>query len=412
MQEADNIIRIFRETKQAVEQNDANQLKNLSNQTIHSATVYQDPDNIISAVLIYSLGKIIEREGYRNIEGWQKFYKNLIKNLEQAIKSLEKNDLENFRVSLGKIRNSANKIDSRLKDYISDVFAKAEINKAFKVYEHGISSERTASLLGVSLWDLASYIGQTKISEAHVNEGITVKKRVKTTKDFFASKVKRFLIMDAGPFISLTMNGLLPVLEKIKDTYPGIKIILTPQVKREVVDKPLKIKKYELEAVKVLNLINKGIISDSKDFIPNNKLEKETAYFLRTANNVLKAYGEKVKAIQEGEASCLAFAKLCNCENVIVIDERTTRLITEAPEELKEMMQRKLHTKLSLNTSNLNEFKNFRYIRSPELLFMAYQNNLLDLKNEEFLLDALLYAVKFKGASISSKEIEEMKLLV
>jgi len=155
--------------------------------------------------------------------------------------------------------------------------------------------------------------------------------------------MKKFLIMDAGPFISLTMNGLLPVLEKIKKAHPEIEIVMTPQVKREVIDKPLKIKKYALEAVKVLNLIDKGIISDSKDFVPNGKLEKETSYFLKTANNVLKAYGEKVQAIQEGEASCLAFSKLCNCDNVIAIDERTTRLITESPQELKNMMQRKLH---------------------------------------------------------------------
>jgi len=185
MQEVDNIIRILRETKDAVEQNDANHLKRLSNQTIHSATVYQDADNIVVAVLIYSLGKIIEREGYREMEGWKGFYSSLIKNLEQAIQNLEQDNLEKFRVSLGNIRNSAHKIESHLSDYISDVFAKAEINKAFKIYEHGLSSERTASLLGVSLWDLASYIGQTKISEAHVNEGISIKKRVNLARSFF-----------------------------------------------------------------------------------------------------------------------------------------------------------------------------------------------------------------------------------
>ncbi len=225
-------------------------------------------------------------------------------------------------------------------------------------------------------------------------------------------KPVKFLIMDAGPFISLTMNGLLPVLEKIKKAHPSITIVMTPQVKNEVVGKALKIKRYKLEAVKVLNLIDKGVISESKNFVPDNKLEKETTYFMKTANNLLRAYGEKVQAIQEGEASCLAFSKICNVENLIVIDERTTRLITEAPEELKRMMQRKLHTKLTLNSAKLGEFKNFRYIRSPELLFLAYEKGLLDLKKEPILLDALLYAVKFKGASISSKEIEEMKQLV
>ena len=66
----------------------------------------------------------------------------------------------------------------------SDVF-EAEINKAFKIYEHGISSEKTAELLGVSLWDLSSYIGQSSISEAHISMSMPVKKRLKIAEDIF-----------------------------------------------------------------------------------------------------------------------------------------------------------------------------------------------------------------------------------
>lgn len=227
--------------------------------------------------------------------------------------------------------------------------------------------------------------------------------------------MKKYLIFDAGPIISLTMNGLLPVLEKLKENFNG-EFIITPEVKREVIDKPLKIKKYQLEAVRVQNLIKKGIFTLSSKLISNNKLQRETKQLLQIANSTLVADqrmgNEKINLIQDGEASCLAFSKLCKCENVIVADERTIRMLTEAPEKLKEVMEKKLHTKISINHQNLKYLKNFKFIRSAELLYVAYKKDLIGLKKDKTLLDALLYAVKYKGSAISSKEIEEIKSLV
>ncbi len=86
---------------------------------------------------------------------------------------------------MGKIRNSLNKIEGDLGRYVKDVFRKAEINKAFKLYEHGISSEQTAELLGVSLWDMASYIGQSHIGDAKIAISMPVKDRVAIAEGIF-----------------------------------------------------------------------------------------------------------------------------------------------------------------------------------------------------------------------------------
>ena len=185
MEEVDNILRILRETKNLIENDNPYDLKNLSNQTIHSATISQDPDNIIVAVLVYSLSKAIGRDHYRNMPGWKEFHDATMKNLQTAINALQKNDLDKCRDALGKIRNSLNKIDDNLGIYIKDVFKKAEINKAFKLYEHGLSSEQTAKLLGVSLWDLSTYIGQSTISEAKVAISMPIKQRIKIAEDIF-----------------------------------------------------------------------------------------------------------------------------------------------------------------------------------------------------------------------------------
>jgi hypothetical protein len=185
MQEAENILRIMKEARAALEQKDSYKLKSLSDQTLHTATVYQDADSVVVAVLTYSIAKIVERESYRKMEGWDIFYNSLIKNLDAAIMNLETGDYEKFMDYLGKIRNSINKIEGDLSNYIRDIFYKAQINKAFKLYEHGLSAEKTASILGVSLWDLASYIGQSTVSESHLNEAIPVKERIKLAEQFF-----------------------------------------------------------------------------------------------------------------------------------------------------------------------------------------------------------------------------------
>ena len=209
------------------------------------------------------------------------------------------------------------------------------------------------------------------------------------------------------------MNGMLSVVEKLKKFFDG-EFILTPQVKNEVVDKPMKIKKYKLEAIRVKDMIDRGVFKMSSEIIPNQKLDKETKRILKITNGTLRTVqtGEKIKIIHDGEAACLAFSNLCGEDNVIVIDERTTRMLTEAPQNLEKMMERKLHTPLKANLSLLDELKNSKFIRSAELLFIAYKKNLIPIKKSKDLLDALLYGVKFKGAAISSVEIEEMKRLV
>jgi len=222
----------------------------------------------------------------------------------------------------------------------------------------------------------------------------------------------KYLIFDAGPIISLTMNGMLGIVEKLKGVFDG-EFVLTPAVKREVVDRPMKIKKFKLEALRVNDMIERGVFKMSGGIVPQGKLEREKKRILKVVNGVLRvtATRKKIEIIHDGEAACLAFANLCGCDNVIVIDERTTRMLSEAPEDLERMMEKKLHVPLDADVESLKELKGFRFIRSAELLYVAWKKGLVHVKKSRDLLDALLYGVKFKGCAISSGEIEEMKKL-
>jgi hypothetical protein len=180
-----NILRIFEEARKAIPPSNWMKLKDLSNETLHSATIHQDTLNIITAVLVYALSKFLQRESYRKMPGWDKFYKTLLAKWDEAIKALKQKDAEKAIQIEGEIRQSLNELDSDLGMYIKDIFRKAEINKAFKLYEHGLTAQATADLFGVSLWDLSTYIGQSSISEAHASQTLPEKERIKIAQEFF-----------------------------------------------------------------------------------------------------------------------------------------------------------------------------------------------------------------------------------
>ena len=183
--DVENVLRILKQAKKSIQENDPYSLKQLSNQTIHSASTKQDKNSISVAVTIYSLGKIYERKDYKSMNGWNDFNKIIHSALERSIKYLENNDLENYQKNFELIGKAINKISGKLKKYIEEVFEKARINKASRIYEHGVSLGKTATLLGVSLYDLASYTGSTGISEVSYNQTLNTKQRIKIAEEIF-----------------------------------------------------------------------------------------------------------------------------------------------------------------------------------------------------------------------------------
>jgi predicted RNA-binding protein len=185
MKERDNILRILKETRIAISKEDSHAIKVLSDQTINTASFTQDPDNIAVAVIVYSLSKISERDDYKTLEGWDIFYKLFTSALDRAIKDIEIKDDIKFRKDFEMIRKAINKISGKLRKYVEEVFRQAEISKASRIHEHGLSMEQTANLLGISLYELADYVGKTGISEVSQNKTIDVKDRIKLAERFF-----------------------------------------------------------------------------------------------------------------------------------------------------------------------------------------------------------------------------------
>lgn len=185
MKEVNNILRILNETKNSFEKGDARKIKELSNQTINTASLTQDPDNIAVAVIVYSIGKILERGVCQKSPKWKASCKNIPLYLDIAIKGIENKNEKKYRNAFTKLRKLISGISGKMKYYIQDVFDKAQINKASKIYEHGVSMEQTSNLLGVTMFDLAQYAGGTKISDAPESKTISAKQRIKIAEEMF-----------------------------------------------------------------------------------------------------------------------------------------------------------------------------------------------------------------------------------
>ena len=63
------------------------------------------------------------------------------------------------------------------------------------------------------------------------------------------------IIFDASTLISFSMNGLFNELRELKKIFEG-KFIITKEVRKEVIDDPIKGKRFKLEAMKVRELLN------------------------------------------------------------------------------------------------------------------------------------------------------------
>jgi len=220
----------------------------------------------------------------------------------------------------------------------------------------------------------------------------------------------KHLIFDSGPLINFAMNGLLPVFIKLKKEFKG-NFLITKEVKQEVIDTPLEIKRFELEALQMKKLFEENIIQHANITEKQvDELRNKREEIMRIANSTFFSNKKAIHLLDKGECAALALSLILKEPNVLVIDERTTRMLCEAPENLRKLLEKKLHTKVEVNKKNYEFFNKFKIIRSAELAYIACKKSLCEIKDPK-ILEAMLFGLKFRGCSISEEEIISMKRL-
>lgn len=174
-----DILDVIEKVLRALKDNDVSLLGELSNHVVHDASIFQDDDSVSFAILVYALSKTIQRcvecgVGFDKVSSL----------LEAAFRALKADDDDAYRARIHDVFAVIQSADSKLKLYVEEVINKAKVKKGSKLHEHGISIARTSEILGVSQWELMSYVGKTRIGESVSEEDI--RKRVLFARRLFS----------------------------------------------------------------------------------------------------------------------------------------------------------------------------------------------------------------------------------
>lgn len=208
------------------------------------------------------------------------------------------------------------------------------------------------------------------------------------------------------------MSRLTDLLPKLKEKYGG-KFYITPAVEKELITRPMSIRRFEFEALQTQKLIRDGVL-EIYTKVPQNKVRE----LIDLANSSFKINDKTLDVIQSGEIESVACALETNAD-AIVMDERTLRLFIENNKEMNKLLEKRFNQPITVDTKKMDEFSRrlsgVKIIRSIELVSVAYKLGFLNSyipqqKNgKEILLDSVLWATKYNGAAVTEQEVDEIK---
>ncbi len=218
----------------------------------------------------------------------------------------------------------------------------------------------------------------------------------------------RDVICDSGVLISLTAGCLDNLLYFFCEKH-NVRFVIPPSVVQESVTRPLEsnLRKYLFSAIRIKNAINDDVIS-----VVDANVAEDAKRMMETANTMFYVKNRPLRLIHLGESEMLALANELGVKNIL-IDERTTRMLIEAPFRLKEHLEAEFRVNVMINKKNFHDLQSqisqLKSLRSSELVMLAYEHGYFksfdSLQKEA--LEAALYKMKYSGCSISFDEIRE-----
>ncbi len=210
------------------------------------------------------------------------------------------------------------------------------------------------------------------------------------------------IFFDSSTLISFAVTCSLPMLRRLKDSYDE-DFLITTSVYNETIKRALESLRFRYEAYRVLELIEDGVIKKYSD-------EQLTGQINELMGNMNKTYfadGRPITIMHLGETSTIAACVKENA-NTIAVDERTTALLIENPDSLKQWLEKKFHSKININKASMDKWSyladKLTPLRSTEFAFTAWQKGIFGGNKD--ILFGLLWALKFAGCAISESEID------
>ncbi len=219
------------------------------------------------------------------------------------------------------------------------------------------------------------------------------------------------IVFDSSALITLSQTCLADVIRFLSKQSKG-DLIIPPAVRHESVIHPLHSRRYSLSALRISQLIE----DQSLKVIDPPGLKSKTDQLLKIANNLLLVRGKPIQLIQEGETQCLAMACLSDA-SAIAVDEKTTRLLLEAPSVLLEKTALEFNNQVSFNAKNLRAWNaitpKIPVMRSCELISIAGKRGYFKKFGEyEFqAINSSIAACRNVGCSLTEQELIEYENL-
>ena len=159
-----DLIGTLKSIKAAMEKRDSEELKELSNHTIHCSSIYQEKNALYIAMITYSISRIIKRNGAqeKHKTEFEDFINSMNNKLGSLIEFLEDRNFDKIDECIKEMFKEISDFDKYFGGYIKDVLDFSRVQKGTKIYEHGLSLSNVAELIGVSKWDLMEKVGEKK----------------------------------------------------------------------------------------------------------------------------------------------------------------------------------------------------------------------------------------------------------
>ena len=215
------------------------------------------------------------------------------------------------------------------------------------------------------------------------------------------------IVLDSSTIITISDNCMIKILKALSER-EGISFLIPESVYRESVETPLRIRRFELNAIRIRDAVLEGYLTLVKS---GPEVRSRLQGLQENADRLCTADGQRMRLLHIGEMETLALAKEINAD-ALGIDERTTRMLVEEPENMLAFLRKRHSGKILMDHGAVEEFRrvygNTKIFRSTEIIALAYEDGSFEgeLSSTKQSLEAALFAAKYAGCAVSTDEIK------
>ena len=149
-----------------------------------AALIHEDHRFVLLSTIAYSFAKLFDKPYIAESKDFQELVPKTLERLDTALDALTAKDYKEYEKQLRGIVGDIKHLSQTVGRFVVNIVDKARIKSATQIYAHGASLGRAAELGGVDKRELASYVGQTRLTDKYETV-IPVRKRLVAARKLF-----------------------------------------------------------------------------------------------------------------------------------------------------------------------------------------------------------------------------------